>query len=121
MWLVRANVVFVRSFGRDGDSTSKGLRLFRPGAKVVVVRLWRNASPERVTVVGRHRSSLRYVSCIVQTTHLCNLRLELVRSPYVIAHHWERPEQLHNYGRDRQAALDALAELIPRADGRARA
>lgn len=111
MWLVQAKVVSERPFGPGGTSRRSGLRLLRGLSKVHVVKFWRNASPARVTVVGRHRVTGRYLSVIVATRHLGDFSVHLVRSPSVIAQHWEQPRQRFAYGRDREAAEAVMATL----------
>lgn len=108
-WLVVGNVVAERRYGPGGAEVRSGLRLFSANSKVTVCRLLR--SPGFVTVVGRHRRSHGYLTSILNPDRLTNLRVQLVRSPHVIAQHWERPQQRHHYGRDREAAEAVLAEL----------
>jgi hypothetical protein len=117
VWLVVANVVAQRSWGLDEHERRTGLRLFRPLAKVTVVKFWRNASPQRVSVTGHHRASQKYVTAVVETRFLFDLRVRLVRSPYVIAQFWHFPEQRLRYGTEKAAAEDALNELATCASG----
>jgi hypothetical protein len=111
MWLVSGNIVPIRVFGPGDAELRRGLRLFRGDARVTIVRFWRNASPRKVTVVGRHRHDNTYKSSIIDTCFIYNLRVQLVRSPFVISQHWEHPQQRLNYGRDKQAAEVVLTEL----------
>jgi hypothetical protein len=79
--------------------------------------MWRNASPKKATVVGRHRATNRFITVIVDVCFLYCLRLSLVRSPHIISQHWEHPEQLRQYGRDQAAAQVALESLLTRSAG----
>jgi len=49
----------------------------------------------------------------LETRFLNNLRVQLIKSPYIILQHWESPVQRHAYGRDMEAAAAVLAELLP--------
>ncbi len=111
MWLVSGNVVPTRTFGHEEAEVRHGLRLFKGDARIVVVRVWRNASPSKVTVVARHRQDHKYRTSVVDTCFLYNLRVTLVRSPFIISQHWEIPQQRLCYGRNKQAAEAVLAEL----------
>ena len=81
------------------------MKQFKPGAKVVVVKVWRNAFPEMVTVVGHQRHSKRYATVIINTHTPENLRVQLVRSPHILGQWRLAPEQ--RYGRE---AADAVLE-----------
>ncbi len=113
MWMVCGNIVVSRPYGPGGCEHRTGLRLLKAGSKVTICKFWRNASPERVTVVGRHRKSKRYISVTLETRFLSNLRVQLIMSPHIILQHWETPVQRHAYGRDMQAAVAVLKELLP--------
>ena len=62
----------------------KGTKHFAPGAKVHVVDFYWGTAGDRVTVVGRHRRSKRYVTLVINANHFANWRTELVYSPHVI-------------------------------------
>jgi len=113
VWLISANVVPSRTFGPLELETKNGLRLFKPMSRVTVTKFWRNASPERITVVGRHRATNRYITCILESRYLFDFRIVLVRSPYIIRQFWQAPAQRLSYGRDKDAAIAVLALLSP--------
>jgi hypothetical protein len=113
MWMVCGNIVVSHPYGPGGRERRTGLRLFKAGSKVTICKFWRNASPERVTVVGRHRKSNKYISVILETRFLGNLRVQLIKIPHIILQHWESPVQRHAYGRDMEAAAAVLVELLP--------
>lgn len=86
VWCVVANVLIERPHGPGGGEIRSGTKHFAPGAKVHVVHYFWGMGGERVTVVGRHRKSKRYITLVMQADHLANWRAELVYSPHVIRH-----------------------------------
>jgi hypothetical protein len=83
MWCVAANVVLERTYGPGGLERRSGYKHFAPGAKVYVYDIF-GGMWERVTVIGRHRKSFRFICLSMAIKHLTNWRAELVYSPYVI-------------------------------------
>jgi hypothetical protein len=84
VWCVIANVVDERPYGPGGAELRRGLKLFRPGAKVHVVDGFGGMGYETLTVVGQVRRSSRFSTVHVQTEHLTNWRVQLVYSPAVL-------------------------------------
>jgi hypothetical protein len=84
VWCVVANVVHERPYGPGGCILRRGTKHFAPGTKVHVVEYFWGTAGERVTVVGRHRRSKRFVTLSMDSNHLANWRAELVYSPHVI-------------------------------------
>lgn len=91
VWCVVANVVMERTYGPGGAERRSGTKHFAPGAKVYVVGFFWGTGGERVTVVGRHRKSHRFITLAMEAEHLANWRAELVYSPHVI-------ERVREYG-----------------------
>ena len=91
VWCVAANVVFERPCGSGGAVKKQGTKHFTPGSKVHVFHFFWGMGGERVTVVGRHRKSKRYITLVMSSKHLANWRAELVYSPHVI-------RQVREYG-----------------------
>ena len=83
VWCIAANVIYERRFGPGGAEIRKGTKHFAPGAKVHIVN-FRGTGSEKVTVVGRHRKSHRYITLVTPLKWLVNWRVELVYSPHVI-------------------------------------
>jgi hypothetical protein len=83
-WCVAANVVAERGHGPGGAERRRGTKHFAPGAKVYVYTFFWGMGGERVTVIGRHRKSRRFIRLTMPARHLANWRAELVYSPYVI-------------------------------------
>lgn len=81
VWCVVANVVEERPYGSGGAETQRGVKIFRAGAKVYVAEGFGGDGWEAVTVVGRPRSSPRFVAAKVRTEHLTNWRVRAVYSP----------------------------------------
>lgn len=109
MWMVDANVVEQRKWGPGGAEVRRGSRLLRGGSKVHISQMLR--TPGKYWVVGRHRKTNQYLTQILDAALITNLRIELVRSPHVIAQHWcDRPRG-HAYGKDEAAAASLLCEV----------
>jgi hypothetical protein len=92
VWLITANVVQMRPFGEGGTETKIGTKHFRGNAKVYIIDAYWGMC-EKVTVIGHHRASGRYVRMDLPLRYLKDLRLTLCYSPKVIeltAEHWMR-------------------------------
>ena len=83
VWCVAANVLMERGYGPGGAEKRRGTKHFAPGAKVFVFYFFWGMGGERVTVIGRHRKSRRFIRLTMPAKHLANWRAELVYSPYV--------------------------------------
>jgi hypothetical protein len=83
VWCVAANVLVERGHGPGGAEKRLGTKHFAPGAKVFVYYFFWGTAGERVTVMGRHRKSRRFIRLTMPAKHLANWRAELVYSPYV--------------------------------------
>lgn len=84
VWCVVANVLNERLCGPGKVEVRRGTKHFAPGAKVYVFDFYWGTGGEKVTVVGRHRKSGRYITLIMPAAYLANWRAELVYSPHVI-------------------------------------
>ena len=82
-WCVAANVVMECAYGPGGLEKRRGTKHFAPGAKVYVYDFFWGVAGERVTVMGRHRGSHRFIQLSMRAKHLANWRAELVYSPTV--------------------------------------
>ncbi len=83
VWCAVANIVMEREYGPHGSLKRSGTKHFPPGAKVYALSFFWGDAGERVTVLGRHRGSHRYVTMVVSTDCLANWRTEQVYSPRV--------------------------------------
>lgn len=83
-WCVSANVVMERSYGPGGVEKRRGTKHFAPGAKVYVYDFFWGTAGERVTVMGRHRKSHRFIRLSMRAKDLANWRAELVYTPAVV-------------------------------------
>jgi hypothetical protein len=83
VWCVAANVLMERGYGPGGAEKRRGTKHFAPGAKVFVYYFFWGTGGERVTVIGRHRKSHRFIRLTMPAKHLANWRAELVYSPYI--------------------------------------
>src|SRR5690242_1756703 len=80
-WCVVANVVDLRPYGPGGAEHRRGLRIFRPGAKLYIVDGFGGMGWEVVRAVGQARRSSRFVCACVRAEHLTGWRVTLVYSP----------------------------------------
>ncbi len=83
-WCVAANVVMEREYGPGGAEKRSGTKHFPAGSKVYLLSHFWGMGGERVTVVGRHRGSHRYVAMTISSKLLANRRAELVYSPHIV-------------------------------------
>lgn len=83
-WCAVANVVMERECGPGGIEKRSGTKHFPAGSKVYILHHFWGMGGERVTVVGRHRGSHRYVTMTISSEWLANWRTELVYSPHII-------------------------------------
>lgn len=81
IWCVATNAVLEHAYGPGGAETRRGTKHFAPGAKLYLVNF---LGRDRVTVVGRHRKSNRYITTALRAAHLANWRAELVYAPAVL-------------------------------------
>jgi uncharacterized protein (TIGR02996 family) len=93
VWCVTGNIVAARPYGPGGAETRHGTRLFKPNAKVHLASLSHFQAVfapgserwQTVRVVGRHRKSVDWIHCIVQSNLVTNWRVELVYQPGALA------------------------------------
>lgn len=82
-WLIAANVVRWRRYGKGGQELRPGTKSYRGGSKVYVIG-YRPGGAEVLTTIGRGRHTGAYVTLDLATRHLHNFRAALVRSPAVL-------------------------------------
>jgi hypothetical protein len=85
VWCIVANVVPQRPYGPGGAETKRGIRLFRPGAKLWVPGGYAGMGYDVVVIIGRTRHSQRYSVVAVATKYLTNWRVKQLYSPAVLA------------------------------------
>ena len=84
-WCVVANVVRERVYGPGGIERRSGTKHFAPGTKLYVCNFFWGVGGERITVIGRHRKSRRFIHVSMAAKHLTNWRAALVYSPFIAA------------------------------------
>ncbi|MGW8886990.1 hypothetical protein [Streptomyces sp. NPDC055749] len=82
-WLIAANVVRWRRYGKGGQDLRPGTKSYRGGTKVYVIG-HRPAVADVLTTVGRGRHTGTYITLDLATRHLHNFRATLVHSPAVL-------------------------------------
>ncbi|GAA3004684.1 hypothetical protein [Streptomyces fulvorobeus] len=98
-WLMAANVVRWRRYGKGGQELRPGTRVCRGGSKVYVIG-YRPGGSDVLTAIGRGRHTGTYVTLELATRHLHTFRAALVRSPAVLlrdaengsGRDWDGPE-----------------------------
>jgi hypothetical protein len=82
-WCVVANVRREHPYGPGGAETKVGTRQFRGGTKVYVAGCYAGTCGG-VIAIGLHRKSRRFITCVVNVTHLEHFRAKLVYHPRVL-------------------------------------
>ena len=82
-WCVVANIKREHPFGEGGIETKSGTRQFRGGTKVYIGGCYAGTC-DGVVCIGLHRHSRRFVTCVVNVTHVENFRPKLAYHPEVV-------------------------------------
>ena len=110
IWAAVANVKNPCRVGPEGGKPQRGTKHFKGGAKVYVIDAYWGTC-DRVTAIGIHRKSRRYICVDMPARHLENLRSKLVYSPAV------RKLTMTHFGTERELPTedDALkiCEALP--------
>ncbi|MFD3653567.1 hypothetical protein [Streptomyces sp. NPDC058620] len=117
-WLIAANVVRWRRYGKGGQELRPGTKACRGGSKVYVIG-YRPGGADVLTTIGRGRHTGTYITLDLATRHLHTFRAALVRSPVVLrrdaedtaGRDWEGRELTEERAArfERQAAEERLA------------
>ena len=83
-WCAVANMGLVNSFGPGGALIREGSKHFLPGTKLYVLCFYWGMGGDSATVVGRHRSSRRFVKMVISSKWMANWRVALVYEPWVV-------------------------------------
>lgn len=84
VWCIVANVKDVDAFG-EAEKIRAGTKHFSSGAKVYCFPPAWGDGYQKIRVIGRHRSSHRYVKMVLPSKRLTRWRVKLVYSPYLIS------------------------------------
>lgn len=117
-WLIAANVVRWRRYGKGGQDLRPGVKACRGGSKVYVTG-FRPGEAETLTAIVRGRHTGTYITLELATRHLHTFRAALVRSPAVLRRDaendsgrpWGHLEEAEEYAArfERQAADERTA------------
>ncbi|GLQ31366.1 hypothetical protein [Litoribrevibacter albus] len=111
-WCVVANIKKEIPCGDSGTETKVGLRKFKGGAKVYIVGAFYGTA-ESIIVIGQHRRTGKFVSCIIPVSTVENLRVKKVYKPQIIDFlQGDNPCGAHMTSTEEIAR--ELAELIPK-------
>ena len=83
IWCVVANIKRERPFGEGGTETKSGTRQFRGGTKVYIGGCYAGTC-DGVVCIGLHRNSRRFITCVVNVTHVENFRPKVAYHPEVV-------------------------------------
>jgi hypothetical protein len=83
-WTAVANIIRERLYGLGGEEIRFGTKHFAPGTKVHIIYLY-GGMCQRITVVGLHRKSRRYITLTIDVRLVENLRPKVCYDPTVIA------------------------------------
>jgi len=114
IWSVVANVKKEIPYGPNGSVVKSGLKKFKAGAKVHVIGAYYGLA-EHVVVIGQHRQSGKYISCVVKANAIENLRVKKIYSKRILELLKNGNE--HNTGEKGFASreeAEELAILIPK-------
>ncbi|MFC9242880.1 hypothetical protein ACFT7S_02190 [Streptomyces sp. NPDC057136] len=81
-WLIAANVVRWRRYGKGGQELRPGTKACRGGSKVYVYDSYDGFCD--LGVIGRGRHTGAYITLVISPRHLHTFRAVLVRSPTVL-------------------------------------
>jgi hypothetical protein len=82
-WTAVGNIIRERPYGPGGAEIRLGTKHFAPGAKVYVID-WFAGTCARVTVIGLHRKSKKYIRLVIDVKLVETLRPKLCYTPAVI-------------------------------------
>ncbi len=80
-WAVCANISDVLRGGVDPQKFYQGTRMFSPGTRVYLGRVYWGMGGESLHVVGLRRISRDFVNCVIAITIVENIRICSVYSP----------------------------------------
>lgn len=83
LWCVVANVKKEYPSGPGGADTKHGTPQFRGGTKVYIAGCYPGMC-DSVVAIGLHRTSRRFITCVINVKHVENFRVKLVYRPKVI-------------------------------------
>ena len=83
IWCVVANIKRERPFGEGGTETKSGTRQFRGGTKVYIGGCYAGTC-DGVVCIGLHRNSRKFITCVVNVTHVENFRPKVAYQPEVV-------------------------------------
>ena len=82
-WSVLANIKKEIPYGPEGSEIKSGLKKFKAGAKVHIIDAFYGTC-EHIVVIGQHRHSGKYISCVIKVDTVKNLRVKKVYSRKVL-------------------------------------
>ena len=82
-WCVVANVKREHPWGEGGKEIKSGTRQFRGGTKVYIAGCY-SGTCDGCVCIGLHRKSRKFITCIVNVTHLENFRPKVAYHPEVL-------------------------------------
>lgn len=83
-WCLVGNIIAERPYGPGGHEKRSGTKHFSPDTKVYCLPVRWGDGYERITVIGRHRGSKRFVTMVVQSKWITNWRAKEVYQPEVL-------------------------------------
>ena len=83
-WCLIGNIIEESPCGEGGSETRQGTKHFSPGTKVYCMPAQWGDGYDRITVIGRHRKSKRFVIMVISSTWVTNWRAKVVYHPAAI-------------------------------------
>ncbi|MCK5727518.1 MAG: hypothetical protein KAH22_11930 [Thiotrichaceae bacterium] len=112
-WAVIANIKNKIPYGSAGKEKKSGLKKFKAGAKVHIIGAFYGMG-ERLVVIGQHRNSGKYISCVISVTAVENFRVKKIYSKKIL----QLIENSNNHNTGETAfttkeKAEELAKVIP--------
>ena len=113
LWCVIENIKKEVPYGPGGKQIKSGLKKYKAGAKVHIISAFYGGC-ERIVVIGQHRNSGKYISCIISVKSVENLRVKKIYSKKIL----KLLEKSSNYNNGESAfptkkEAEELASVIP--------
>jgi len=83
IWAVVANIVYERKSGIEGKEIKIGTKNFNSGTKVYIIS-WQPGLAENIVVIGLERRSKKFITTYLRADYVENLRVKIVRNPFVV-------------------------------------
>jgi hypothetical protein len=114
IWSIVANIKKEIPYGPQGSEIKSGLKKFKAGAKVHIIGAFYGMG-EDIIVMGQHRKSGKYISCVIKVNTVENLRVKKIYSKKILELlKNDKDYQIAQRGFSSKEKAEELAILIPK-------